>query len=443
MSREEKLAKAQSLIEDGHVDEARKLIDEIKADDAKPTINKETQEETSENNIAKNIDNDNDHLKDLKKDEKFEEGQGNKEFAEADKEHADKLEGDMKEDKGDIEDLKEDLEELKNKKEKRSLDVKEGAVKMEKTVIEGKNIEGKQSEVRGFLNYLRSGSKAALPETRALPEELAGMKSLNGQAIIPKEIITKAKLLPETVYDLRNHIAVQKVTRAQGSYPILKANSAVLASVDELLKNPDLENPQFEEVDYKVTTYRGQLAVAQEALDDSDDDLSGIIARHIQRQALNTANKQIATVLKGAAAVTAKTLDDIKDQINTGFDPAYKLEFLVSQSFYNVVDKMKTADGTYYLQPDVTATSGKQFLGRPVTIIADEVLGTKKGDKVAFLGQPDAFAVFFDRVETSVRWVESMYYGQVLAVAMRFDVKMVDPAAGKYITLDTTVTPEV
>jgi HK97 family phage major capsid protein len=89
----------------------------------------------------------------------------------------------------------------------------------------------------------------------------------------------------------------------------------------------------------------------------------------------------------------------------------------------------------------LTAPSGKQFLGRPVTILADQVIGTAKGDQVAFLGEPSAFAVFFDRVDTSVRWVENMYYGQVLAVAMRFDVEVVDPAAGKFITLD--VTPPV
>nr|DAH82275.1 MAG TPA: major capsid protein [Caudoviricetes sp.] len=417
------------------------MIDSIKKDDATAAEAKETKEETSENNIAKNIDNDNDHLEDLKKDEEFDKEKGNKEFEDADKEHADKLEKDMHEDKTDVEDLKEDLEELKNKKEKRSLGGAKGEEKMEK-IINGAETEVKQTEMRGFLNYLRSKQTGSLPETRALPANLEGMTSAAGSAIIPEEIITKARVLPETIVDLRTKVMTQKVNHAVGQYPILKANKAVLASTEELLKNPDLENPQFETVDYKVVTYRGQLAVAQEALEDSDDDLAAIISRHIQRQALNTANAKIAEVLRSAEALAATSIDDIKTAINTGFDPAYRLEFLVSQSFFNAIDLMKDAEGRYLLQPSVTAASGRMFLGLDVTVLADEVIGTKKGDKVAFLGQPDAFATFFDRVDTSVRWVENMYYGQVLAVAMRFDAKKVDGAAGKFITLSDAVTPE-
>lgn len=435
MTREEKLAEAQRLIEDGHVDEARDMISQIKSDDAD---SKQKAMTTSLEEEAKNIDADNDREEKLREAEADDAKAGDTKGAAELDDNANDLEKDMKEDKGDVEDLKEDLDELKRKQahEKRSLKQDEGAEEMEKVVIDGKETAKEEvNEVRSFLKYIRS------KETRALPADLPGMKSDGAAAIIPEEIITKAKMLPETVYDLRKYVTTQKVAHAVGKYPILKSNQAKLTPVAELLKNPDLENPQFTQVNYEVETYRGQLAVAQEALDDSDDDLGGIISRHIQRQALNTANDAIAKVLQTATAVTATDIDSIKDEINTGFDPAYRLEFLVSQSFYNTIDKMKDTDGTYLLQPDITAASGKQFLGRPVTILADEVIGTAKGDKVAFLGEPSAFAVFFDRVDTSVRWVENMYYGQVLAVAMRFDVEVVDPAAGKFITLN--VTPPV
>ena len=305
---------------------------------------------------------------------------------------------------------------------------------MEKVILDGKEVENK--EVRGFLEYLRS------KETRALPESFEGVKSADASAIIPEEIITKAKMLPETVVDLRNMITRQKVTHAMGKYPILKANEAVLATVEELKKNPDLEGPAFEEVKYEVETYRGQIAVAEEALQDSDDDLSGIIARHIQRQGLNTANKAIVAKLKEASPVAAKSIDDLKTQVNTGFDPAYNLEFIVSQSFFNALDQMKDDNGRYLLEDDIKAQSGKSLLGRKVTVLADKLIGTKDGDMVAFLGQPDAFAVFFDRVDTTVRWVEHQYYGQVLAVAMRFDCEIVDKNAGKFITLTPSGTGE-
>lgn len=399
MNREEQLKKAHDLLSEGQFEEARSLVEAVKKQD-KEELDKKAVEVEKETELEPES---------VVEPEKV----------------AEKI-----------------VEKVVEKEpEKRSLEPKGEEINMEKVVLDGKEVsvpEEKQTEVRGFLNYLRGKQTGKLPEERALPADLAGMKSTNGAAIIPQEIITKAKILPETVYDLRNYVTSQKVTHAVGKYPILKSNKAKLASVEELAKNPDLENPQFTEINYDVATYRGQLAVAQEALDDSDDDLSAIIANHIQRQGLNTANDKIAAILRTATAKTVKNIDELKDIIDVDFDPAYQLQLLVTQSFYNAVNKMKNSDGDYLLQPNVTSATGKMFLGIPMTIIADDVLGTAAGQKVAFLGDPKAFAVYFDRVDTSVRWVEHMYYGQVLAIAMRFDTKAVDPAAGRFITLDTT-----
>lgn len=420
------LAKAQELLDKGEIEEARSMIASIKELDVetRAVANEEDKEDKPKSDDEPNGEPKNEDKEPQNEDKPKEE------------EPKEDKPADDKEEPKDTEDKPKD-EEPKDKEERSLLKDKGDKDNMEEVVLNGKETAGKEvTEVRSFLNYLRSKEVGRLPEQRALPADLAGMKSEDGKAVIPEEIITKARMLPETVVDLRNKVTRQKVTHAVGKYPILQANKALLASTEELLKNPDLENPKFTEVQYEIETYRGQLAVAQEALDDSDDDLAGIIARHIQRQGLNTANKAIATELKTAEALTATGIDEIKTAINTGFDPAYNLEFLVSQSFYNEVDLLKDAEGRYLLQPSLSAKSGKMLLGLDVTVLADELIGTRKGDKVAFLGQPDAFVTFFDRVDTTVRWVENMYYGQVLSVAMRFDCKVVDPAAGKYITLN-------
>ncbi|ALO80874.1 major head protein [Enterococcus phage vB_EfaS_IME196] len=414
MSRQELMEQAQTLLSEGKLDEAEKVMQQIKAlDEEKP---KEEEEERAVDNKDEEKPKDGPKTEEAKDEPKEEPKEKPK-----DEPKAEEAKDEPKEEPKAEEKAKDEP-----KKEKRSLEQK-GEENMEKVILEGQEVENK--EVRGFLEYLRS------KETRALPESFEGVKSADASAVIPEEIITKAKMLPESVVDLRNMITRQKVTHAMGKYPILKANDAVLATVAELEKNPDLEKPAFEEVKYEVETYRGQIAVAEEALQDSDDDLSGIIARHIQRQGLNTANKAIVAKLQTATAVAATSIDDLKTQVNTGFDPAYNLEFIVSQSFFNVLDQMKDNNGRYLLEDDIKAQSGKSLLGRKVTVLADKLIGTKDGDKVAFLGQPDAFAVFFDRVDTTVRWVEHQYYGQVLAVAMRFDCEVVDKNAGKYITL--------
>lgn len=395
MNREEQIKKAHDLLSEGKFEEARSLVDAIKKYDAEELENKASEEQPEEDKIVE-------ETKDEEKEEPKE--------PETEKEP----------------------EEQPKDEEKRSLEQEGEEENMEKVVLDGKEISQPETEVRGFLNYVRSHNPKM--DLRALPE---GVKSTDVGAIIPQDIVTKTKTLPETVVDLRNLVQTVKVSTPTGKYPILKSTEAVMHTVDELEANPDLDKPQFENVLYDVDTYRGQIPVSRESLDDSDEDLGALIARHIQRIALNTANSKIVENLKTATPKTVKNLDEIKAIINTEFDPAYNLQFVVSQSFYNEVDLMKDNEGRYMLQPSITAQSGKSLLGLNVTVLSDKLLGGSAGAKVAFLGDPAGFTSFFDRNEMAVRWQEHQHYGEILAAAMRFDVKKVDAAAGKFLTLDT------
>lgn len=397
MNREEQIKKAHDLLSEGKFEEARSLVDAIKKHDAEELENKASEEQPEEDKIVEET-----------KDEEKEE---------------------LKEPETETE---KEPEEQPKDEEKRSLEQEGEEENMEKVVLDGKEISQPEPEVRGFLNYVRSHNPKM--DLRALPE---GVKSTDVGAIIPQDIVTKTKTLPETVVDLRNLVQTVKVSTPTGKYPILKSTEAVMHTVEELEANPDLDKPQFENVLYDVDTYRGQIPVSRESLDDSDEDLGALIARHIQRIALNTANSKIVENLKTATPKTVKNLDEIKAIINTEFDPAYNLQFVVSQSFYNEVDLMKDNEGRYMLQPSITAQSGKSLLGLNVTVLSDKLLGGSAGAKVAFLGDPAGFTSFFDRNEMAVRWQEHQHYGEILAAAMRFDVKTVDAAAGKFLTLDT------
>ena len=397
MDREEQLKKAHDLLSEGQFEEARSLVEAVKKQD-KVELEKKASEPEKEPE---------------KESEKEPEKEPEK-VVESEKEP----------------EVKEPEKVAEAESEKRSLEPKGEEINMEKVVLDGKEITQPETEVRGFLNYVRSHNSKM--DLRALPE---GVKSTDVGAIIPEDIVTKTKMLPETVVDLRNLVQTVKVNTPTGKYPILKSTQAVMHTVAELEANPDLDKPQFENVLYDVDTYRGQIPVSRESLDDSDEDLGALIARHIQRITLNTANKYIVAALQTATAKAVTNLDEIKTIINTEFDPAYNLQFVVSQSFYNEVDLMKDAEGRYMLQPSITAQSGKSLLGLNVTVLSDTLLGGVAGAKVAFLGDPAAFVSFFDRNEMAVRWQEHQHYGEILAAAMRFDVKKVDAAAGKYLTL--------
>ena len=319
----------------------------------------------------------------------------------------------------------EELEEEKKKK-------LGGKRSMARQILENK--ENKYSEeTQAFLNYVKT--KGAQRDN---------VTSVEAQPIIPEDIKYQPEELPETFVDLKKFVNVQPVTTASGSHPILNPAQETMVSVEELAKNPELASPKFTDIDYKVKTYRGQIPVSQEALDDSEANLANIIAKNNARQAVNTTNKHIAYVMKTFAPVDTANLDDIKQIINVDIDPAYNLSLVVSQSFYQALDTLKDKNGQYLLKQDITSPTGTVLFGRPVFIIKDELFGVK-GDKKAFIGDLN-YAVFFaDRKQASVKWVENEIYGQILAAYMRFDVKKGVEEAGRFLTYTGTagdvVTP--
>lgn len=294
-----------------------------------------------------------------------------------------------------------------------------------KKIIENEVLTPEQEETRDFMQYLKSKG-----EVRA-----TGMKSADADVLIPKDIVTIAKETPETVVDLRKFVNVRNVTTATGKYPVLQNNTAKLATVAELEANPQLANPTFRTVSWSVETARGFIPISEEALQDSDDNLAGIVARHISRQGLNTSNFAIAGELKKAKAVTVKNLDDIKKLKNVDFEPAYNLSLIVTQSLYQVLDTLKDEKGNYMLQMDIKAPSGKQLFGMPISVLKDELLGSA-GAKVGFIGDAELFMSYLDRASMTVRWQDHNVYGQLLAIAMRYGVVIDDPDAGRFITWD-------
>lgn len=329
-----------------------------------------------------------------------------------------------------------EIQEAKPKEQQAQLEKQESAEPTSNTnPIDKKDKEEKRS-MEVILNDKKETYTRSINQfIRTKGEKRDGLTTVGAEAVIPVDRITKPEKQPETVVDLRQHVGRVPVTTGTGSYPILRANKNKMISVDELAKNPALANPEFTKVNYEIATYRGYIPLSQEALDDSDIDLGGLVAEHIQRQSLNTSNAEIAKKLQTATAKTVTDIDGLKDIVNVAIDPAYAVKFIASQSFFNELDKMKDNDGRYLLQQDVTVASGYKLLGREVVVMADDVIGTAAGNKVAFVGDPSLFVKFFDRQQASVRWVDNDVYGQLLAGFVRFDVQVADNAAGFYVTL--------
>ena len=290
---------------------------------------------------------------------------------------------------------------------------------------EKRGSETEEEEKRAFNAYLHK-------ETR---DGVSGITSPDVAPTIPESILYNPENEVKSVTDLAQLVTQFQATTASGKYPVLKRATERMNSVEELAKNPALAKPEFEEVDWKVSTYRGAIPLSQESIDDSAIDLTALVANNANEQKINTTNFAIASVLKAftAKAVAGESVDDIKHILNVDLDPAYNKTIVASQSFYQYLDTLKDKNGQYLLHEAITDGSPRTLLGVPVTVVEDELLGAA-GEAHAFIGDLARGVLFANRKDIQVRWVDNEVYGQYLQAVTRFGVKQADKKAGYFVT---------
>ena len=262
-----------------------------------------------------------------------------------------------------------------------------------------------------------------------------GLKSQDAEVTIPKDIKYVPTEEVKTVADLSKYVTKFSVTTSSGTYPIVKRATGKLHTVEELAKNPELAKPEFENIDWKVATYRGAIPLSKEAIDDSAADLIGIVQNNANEQKINTTNDAISTVLKTftAKSVSGTDVDAIKHILNVDLDPAYQRTIVASQSFYQYLDTLKDKNGRYMLNDPITTTSPAMLLGVPVIVVNDELLGNS-GEAHAFIGDLKRAVLYPDRADLSIRWIDNDVYGTYLSAFFRFGVFQADKNAGYFVT---------
>lgn len=337
-----------------------------------------------------------------------------------------------------VEKLETEQAELKEKKTKLEEEIAELEVELEeiksKEPVNNARRKEDMNKDQEHLKELRSAiNEYVRSKGKIVRNDMEGFKVVDGGALVPEELLSPERV-PEDVVDLTRYVKVVKANRGSGTYPIISKSGSKMHTVEELEKNPELQKPKVTDKSYKIETYRGYIPVSQEVIDDANYDIVGLINEEITDQQLNTRNHAIAEVLKTATPKTVTNLDELITLLNTGFKTAYDVKLFMSQSFFNMLDLMKDARGRYLLQDDIKLPSGKRLKGKEIVVLDDEMIGSAKGDMVAFVGDAKAFCKFFDRKQLSVKWVDHSIYGQLLAGFLRFDVIVGDEQAGYYVT---------
>lgn len=312
----------------------------------------------------------------------------------------------------------------KNKQDVRmaSDDTKENG-KMEKTLI-----DNTKTEIRAYEDYIRSQG-----------EVRDGITTVNAAAVVPQELIGEVFDLKQSSYNLAQYATVKTVSNGQGKYPVATNQQAVLATKEELAEIADVEADMFTQVEYKVETRAGKIALSNEVVEDSEVNIVQEIKDQLTKLVENTDNKHIVDLLKTFTKKAVATLDDLKAIVNVTLDPALNKMVIVNQSGFNHLDTLKDSDGRYLLQPDVTAPTGKALFGLPVVMISDSLLANIKAGTFPLIIGDIAQAVFVARRnQVTTQWEKFDYYSQGLAVVVRNDYKKIDENAAVYVELTPT-----
>lgn len=299
--------------------------------------------------------------------------------------------------------------------------------KMEKTLI-----DNEKTEIRGYEDYIRSQG-----------EVRDGVTTVNAAAVVPEEVIGEVFDLKRSTYNLAQYATVKTVSNGQGKYPVATNQQAVLATKAELAEIGDIDADMFTQVDYKVETRAGKIALSNEVVEDSEVNIVQEVKDQLTKLVENTDNKHIMDLLKTFTKQTAATLDDLKQIHNVVLDPALDKMVILNQSGFNHLDTLKDADGRYILQPDVTAPSGKSLFGMPVVLISDALFANPKAGTFPMVMGDIAQSVFVARRnQITTQWEKFDYYSQGLAVVVRNDYEVIDANASVYIEFTPVVAGE-
>lgn len=307
-----------------------------------------------------------------------------------------------------------------------------GDKKMATNLTAKQQEEKEKDRTRSIENYIRSHGTV----------RDAGLKTGDIGAMIPEEIIYNPEAEVNSVTDLSALVTKTPATTGSGTYPVLKRATAVMNSVAELEENPALAKPEFENVTWKISTYRGAIPISEESIQDTQVPLMPVIQKNAGEQRVNTLNKAISAKLVtfNPKDSTVETLvDDLKHVLNVDLDPAYDKTVVVSQSAYQVLDTLKDKEGRYLLQESITAASGLTLFGKPVVVVNDELLG-KVGEVHIWVGDLKRAILYVNRADTQISWVKNEIYGQYLGLAMRFDVEVADKSAGYFVSIPSATS---
>ena len=324
--------------------------------------------------------------------------------------------------------------------EARALEVK-NMKSEDKKPLNKKELDIKDQFVKDFKNMVTSGKTGAG----------------NGGLTIPDDIQYAIHKLVRQFATLQNLVNVESVTTMTGSRTYEKLSDITPMSDldDETAAIPDMDDPELTLIKYAIHRYAAIQTVTNSLLKDTVENILAWLSDWVAKKVTVTRNAKIIEAMgKPAKKPSIANFDDIKDLENNTLDPALmpSASFVTNQSGYNVLSKVKDAQGRYMLQRDVTQPDVYRLDGKTITVIADKWLPDIAGAHPLYYGDLKQGITLYDREHMSLlstnigagAFEHDLYKVRVID---RFDVEVIDDGAWatasfKTVANQQATTPE-
>ena len=308
---------------------------------------------------------------------------------------------------------------------------------------ENKIMTDSKREANAFVNAIKARltEKSVSDEDKKIINQMSEGVPADGGLVVPKDIRTAIKELRRGQDSLEELVNVEPVTTLSGSRVIeVNAEETPFDNIEEGADFPDIQTPQFKQIDYKVKKKGGTLKVTRELIQDSDQNIQAYLKRWIAKKAKVTRNflilKKADEITKGKE-IPVSTLDELKDIFNVKLDPSIAAMSVVvtNQDGFNYLDKLKDSDGKYVLQQDPTEATKKLLFGTyPVKRLSNKTLKSSEDKAPIYCGSLKEAITIFDREVLTVEMNTQgdSYWNKDLAgikVRERLDIKDVDTEA--------------
>lgn len=293
----------------------------------------------------------------------------------------------------------------------------------DKKPLNKKELDIKDQFVKDFKNMVTSGKTGAG----------------NGGLTIPDDIQYAIHKLVRQFATLQNLVNVESVTTMTGSRTYEKLSDITPMSDldDETAAIPDMDDPELTLIKYAIHRYAAIQTVTNSLLKDTVENILAWLSDWVAKKVTVTRNSKIIEAMgKPAKKPTIANFDDIKDLENNTLDPALmpSASFVTNQSGYNVLSKVKDAQGRYMLQRDVTQPDVYRLDGKTITVVADKWLPDISGAHPLYYGDLKQGITLYDREHMSLlstnigagAFEHDLYKVRVID---RFDVEVIDDGA--------------